>query len=157
MPEPAAANDFLAAQATLLLNSYKRWMGRDLVDPALAPVAAARALYEAPFVVLSHDTSADPVFTYANKTAQTLFEMSWPEIVGMPSRYSAEPVARDERERLLADVSQRGYIETYSGVRIARSGRRFLVRNATVWNLVDDQGCYRGQAASFSHWEPIEG
>lgn len=158
LPEaPCEANDFLAAHAALLIRSCRRWTGRDLVDPALPPVDAARALYYAPFVVLSHDTAPDPCFTYANATAQRLFEIPWSEFVGMPSGHSAEPVARAERERLLARVARDGYIENYSGVRIARSGRRFQVRNALVWNLVDEAGNYAGQAACFSDWEPVGG
>jgi hypothetical protein len=72
----------------------------------------------------------------------------------MPSRYSAEPLARAERESLLARVAADGYISDYSGVRIARSGARFLVRNATVWNLVESRGIV-GQAAFFSDWGPV--
>jgi hypothetical protein len=34
----------------------------------------------------------------------------------------------------------RGFIDDYAGVRIARTGRRFLIQRATVWNLTDDQG-----------------
>jgi len=157
LPQPCAANDFLADHAALLIRAYRHWTGRDLIDPALSSLEAARALYHAPFVVLSHDTAADPCFTYANEAAQRLFEMAWNEIVGMPSRHSAEPVARVERERLLARVASCGYIEDYSGVRVARSGRRFQVRSATVWNLVDDAGHHGGQAACFSDWQPIGG
>lgn len=154
---PCAANDFLAGHAALLIRSHRRWTGRDLVDPALPPAEAARVLYEAPFVVLAHDTADDPRFTYANASAQRLFEMPWADIVGMPSRQSAEPLARAERERLRARVAADGYIQNYSGVRIARSGRRFHVRDAVVWNLVDEAGGYRGQAACFGDWEPIGG
>lgn len=154
---PCPANGFLAEHAGLLIRSYRRWTGRDLVDPAVSAADAARALYQAPFVVLAHDTGADPRFTYANQAAQRLFEMPWDEIVGMPSRESAEPVARAEREKLLARVAADGYIQDYSGVRIARSGQRFHVRDAVVWNLVDEAGRYCGQAACFSRWEPIGG
>lgn len=157
MAAPCPGNDFLAGHAALLMRSYRHWTGRDLVDPALPAAAAARTLYEAPFVVLSHDTAADPRFTYANQAAQRLFELPWHDIVGMPSRHSAEPVARAERERLLARVAVDGYIESYSGVRIARSGRRFRLRDAIVWNLLDEAGRHCGQAACFSHWDPIGG
>ena len=151
---PSEANNFLADHAALLIRSYRYWTGRDLVDPALSFVESARALYEAPFIVLSHDTATDPHFTYANLAAQRLFEMPWEEIVGMPSRFSAEPLAREERERLLARVAEQGYTDDYSGVRISRSGCRFLIRRATVWNLLDEAGTLRGQAATFDKWQP---
>ncbi len=153
---PGPENDYLAGHAALLLHSHRHWTGRDLVDPGLAPAQAARALYHAPFAVLSHDAAAEPRFTYANLAAQRLFEMPWSEIVGLPSRRSAEPVAQAERERLLARVAQQGYIDDYSGVRIAGSGRRFRIRRATVWNLLDAAGRPCGQAACFGDWEALQ-
>lgn len=156
-PEPSPENAFLAEHARLLWDSHRRLTGRPLLPDAdpRDPVAIAGALYHAPFVLLSHDTAADPLFNYANLTAQRLFELAWGEFVGMPSRYSAEPLARAERERLLARVASHGYIDDYSGVRVARSGRRFLIRAATVWNLLDDAGTLRGQAAMFACWEDL--
>lgn len=156
MPEPGPANDWLAEHAALLIRCYRQWTGRDLVDPCLPPSMAAQALYEAPFVVLSHNTEADPRFTYANLSAQRLFEMPWAEIVGLPSRYSAEPLAREERERLLQRVAEHGFIDDYSGVRIAKSGRRFRIVQATVWNLFDPAGQPAGQAACFGNWQALD-
>lgn len=153
LPEPAVSNAWLAPHAALLIRSYRHWTGRDLIDPGLTGTAAAQALYHAPFVVLSHDTAADPRFDYANLAAQRLFELPWSRIVGMPSRYSAEPLAREARARLLDQVARQGYADDYTGIRVSASGRRFLVRRATVWNLIDEAGLFRGQAASFGHWE----
>ena len=86
-----------------------------------------------------------------------LFEMDWPEIIGLPSRMSAEPVNLDERARLLQCVTERGYIDDYSGVRISSRGRRFRISDATVWNLTNEQGEFAGQAAMFGNWEFLEG
>jgi len=154
-PEPASDNDFLAEHAALLIRSYRLHTRRDLLDPGLTPREAARALYHARFVVLSHDTAADPLFTYANLAAQARFDLPWREIVGMPSRYSAEPLAWEARARLLETVARQGYIDDYSGVRIAKSGRRFLIERATVWNLGEDD--YQGQAATFSACRDLDG
>jgi len=30
-----------------------------------------------------------------------------------------------------------------------------MIKNAVVWNLSDDQGIYKGQAACFGEWEFI--
>jgi hypothetical protein len=156
MPPPSADNDYLVEHARLLLGSHRHWTGHDLLlDPSLPAAAAAQALYEAPFALLSHDTATDPVFTYANLTAQRLFAMPWQEIVGLPSRLSAEPLAREERERLLAQVATHGYIDDYSGIRIASTGQRFRIASATVWNLLDDSGNHCGQAACFADWQPL--
>ncbi len=151
MPErPCAANHYLADHAQLLLDCHLRLTGRPLLTDG-----GARGLYEAPFVVLSHGTEADPLFNYANLAAQRLFEMDWEELAGLPSRYSAEAPERGERERLLARVAQQGYIDDYSGVRISKSGRRFRILAATVWNLTDAAGRPRGQAAAFARWVDI--
>ena len=153
--EPAPENDYLLPHAALLMRSYRQWTGRELLAAGLSPREAARALYHAPFVLLSHDSAPDPRFTYANRAAQTRFEMTWQEIVGLPSRLSAEPLAQEARARLLEQVAAQGFIDSYSGVRIAKSGRRFTIRNATVWNLNDGDGQMRGQAAMFSECQEI--
>jgi hypothetical protein len=151
-PAPDLDNRYLADHAALLLASYAQLTGRELV-PGGAALARARALYEAPFVVVSHDTATDPVFNYANLAAQRLFGMDWDEFVTVPSRFSAEPVARAEREALLRRVAEQGYIDDYAGVRIAQDGRRFRIEAAVVWNLARDDGTAAGQAATFSRWE----
>jgi hypothetical protein len=51
--------------------------------------------------------------------------------------------------KLLEKVSQQGYVNGYSGLRIAKSGRRFIITDTTVWNLLDEAGGYHGQAAVF--------
>jgi hypothetical protein len=68
----------------------------------------------------------------------------------LPSRLSAEPLARDERARLLARVTEFGFVDDYSGMRISGRNKRFMITNATVWNLLDADGVYRGQAAAFT-------
>lgn len=151
---PGPDNDFLAPHALLLVESYARLLGRELVAPG-TPAERARALYEAPFVVVSHDTSPDPVFNYANLAAQRLFELDWDAFVTLPSRLSAGPVHRDERARLLAQVTKDGYIDDYAGIRVAKSGRQFRIERAVVWNLTDTLGRYAGQAAVFSDWTDL--
>ena len=50
--------------------------------------------------------------------------MSFDEFARLPSRLSAEPLAQEAREKLLAQVAQQGYVDNHSGMRIASSGRR---------------------------------
>lgn len=150
--EPSSANRFQAACAALIADNHRRLTGRDLLAPHADPAVFAQALYQAPFVVLAHDDAPGPVFFYANLTAQTLFEMSWHEITAIPSRLSAEPMAQGMRQRLLDRVTRDGYIADYEGVRISRSGRRFHISGATVWNLRDAQHRHAGQAAAFAAW-----
>ncbi len=153
LDKPAPANGYQHEHAGLLIEGYRRWTGRDLVGGNLDD--QAKSLFEATFAVVSHDTETDPVFTYGNCTALALFELDWRQFVQLPSRKSAQPVSRQERARLLAAVSAKGFIDDYSGVRISATGKLFRIENATVWNLVDEGGAYRGQAAHFDQWVDI--
>lgn len=151
LPPPSATNDFYRPHVELLLASYLRLVGKPLLTHDSSE-ELGRQTFEADFVLLSHNTDTDPLFNYANRKALALFEFSWTEFIGMPSRLSAEPVNRAERERLLAQVSNHGFIDNYAGVRIAKSGQRFLIEQAVVWNVHDHQQNYYGQAACFSQW-----
>lgn len=134
----------------LLNTSYLRLLGAPLV--AVNIPDPARWLYEdAPFAVLAHNTAVDPVFIYGNKAAQTLFEYSWNELITLPSRLSAEPMERAERQRFLDRVLRDGFVTGYRGIRVAKSGQRFWIEDATVWDLRDEQGTFRGQAAMIPH------
>lgn len=142
------------AHLRLVLNSYEKLLGRLLMDlPAGAELQAA--LDEAPFCLVSHDTSADPVFNYANRQALRLFDMSLAEFTALPSRYSAQPLHRDERARFLRQVSEAGFVTGYQGIRISSRGQRFRIEDGTVWNCFDDQGRAYGQAACFSRWTTL--
>lgn len=153
---PGPANGELELPTRLILGNYRRIFGRDLAS-ATGNATGTEALFEAPFAVLSAlgPFGSDHIFNYANRHALTLFEYSWKEIVGKPSSASAEPVHREERRRLLDEVGQHGFIEDYSGIRISKNGRRFLIKQATVFTLLDECGNYAGQAATFADWDPV--
>lgn len=150
---PSPQNHFHSAHARLLAESFSHWTGRSLLSDVSDMTVFAQALYEAPFVVASHGCEVDPIFNYGNRQALALWETDWQTFTNMPSRLSAEPVAQEERARLLARVTAHGFIDDYSGVRISAGGRRFRVKGATVWNVIDSQGCNRGQAVMFREWE----
>lgn len=134
----------------LIVESYQRLTGKALIDDAPAEISALRAaLWNAPRAIVAHGTEADPVFFYGNRLALQLFEMSFEEFARLPSRLSAEPLAREERALLLDQVTRQGYVDGYSGMRISGSGKRFMIADGTVWNLVDEQGKLHGQAAVF--------
>ena len=125
-----------------------------LAGTPLAPAGCgAEWLYrEAPFALLAHDAGPDPCFVYANLKAQECFEYTWNELVGLPSRLSAGPADRAERERLLDAVRREGLVRDYRGLRVAKSGRQFWIEDGIVWQLTDEQGLPRGQAALFSSY-----
>lgn len=140
----------------ILCDSYRHWTGHSLLDPAADGLAAVRLLDTLPYAVLSHGTQADPIFNYGNQTALGLFELDWDALTALPSRLSAEPLLQEERDHLLARVAQDGYIDDYTGVRVSSSGKRFLIHNATVWNLLDEKGQPYGQAALLKEWQAIQ-
>jgi hypothetical protein len=150
---PSAANQWLEHYVALLRDSYHLRTENHLVAPELSDAEAAEAIWLAPFVVVAHNTNADPIFTYGNQKALELFECDWKSFTALPSRLSAEAPEQSERDRLLTEVTRRGFIDDYAGIRISSSGRRFRIRQATVWNIIDDDHVYRGQAATFAHWE----
>ena len=155
LPPPGPENHYLAEHIDLLRRSLRALTGRDLIAGDPSREEAAEQIYRASFAVLSHDTAPDPVLTYANRCALDLFELTWDQLVGMPSRLTAEAPDRDERARLLDRVTAQGYIDDYAGVRVSRSGRRFRIEAATVWNLTDGEAGCQGQAATFAVWRPL--
>lgn len=138
-----------------LLDSWEHWLGSPLI-PRSDPVADAQRIADAPFVVVAHGTEQDPLLNFANRSALTLWEMSLDQFLGTPSRLTAEPVHRSERAELLQRTTRDGYISDYSGIRIASTGARFRIHQATVWNVLDEHGAAAGQAATFSEWTPLE-
>jgi hypothetical protein len=155
-PETSGApwkNGFVVARTSCIARSLARWTGRPLVPGLFEPLALARAVFEAPFALVSHGVEADPVLNYGNQAALALWEMTWEELTRTPSRLTAEAPNRGERARLLEAVARRGFIDDYSGVRVSKTGRRFRIARATVWNVLGEDGAYAGQAAMFDHWE----
>jgi hypothetical protein len=153
---PDRSDKTLEYLARLIVESHLLVVGRPLL--AFTPDEGSdlfSTLWNAPRAVVAHGTQADPIFCYGNRLALELFEMNFAAFTALPSRYSAEPMAREERAALLERVSRFGFIDDYAGIRISGTGRRFRISRATVWNLIDAGGVYRGQAATFSDWQPL--
>lgn len=140
------------ARISLIAESYLRLSGQPLVDTHGDVIDA---LWRSPVCIVAHDTADDPVFFFGNATALALFELDFTSFTKLPSRYSAEPLLREERARLLERVNRDGLIDDYAGVRVSSTGKRFRIARASVWNLIDEGGARHGQAAAFSDWTPI--
>jgi hypothetical protein len=164
LPTPA----FFAAEDTwntpqglawtqLLLDSFEKCTGSTLLQDrdGLDLMEQARALFHSSRVVVSHQTQEDPVLCYGNAKALALWEMDLLKLTSSPSRLTAEPVAREERQRLLDTVKAKGFIDDYRGVRISSTGKRFEILQAVVWEIYDLDGVRRGQAATFSDWKDL--
>lgn len=144
---PCLENGFQTAHSDLLLSSFAKVTGRRLLEGG-----GGEALYQAPFPVLSHNTDADPILTYGNLAAQKLWEMGWDQLTSMPSRLTAEPAHRGQRDAMFAEMRAKGFISNYAGVRISASGRRFEIRNAVIWPLLGPEGEKLGEAATFQDY-----
>lgn len=147
---PSIENQFLSSHVQLLNESFQHYIGYPLLD--VASNTLAEQLFYAPFVVLSHNTDADPIFNYANQSALSLFELNWQQLINLPSRQSAETMNQVARDELMSKVTTEGFIKDYQGIRISSQGRRFQINEGIIWNLQDKQGVYQGQAAYFSDW-----
>lgn len=134
-----------------LAQSYRHWRHQDLITVP-TDTDLATAMYEAPAAIVSHGTQADPIFNYANRRALQLWELDWDTFTQLPSRLSAEPMHRDERAQMLAQLHTQGYVDNYQGIRISSQGQRFYIQQAVIWNVIDENGDRLGQAATFHHW-----
>lgn len=149
--------------ATLLVASHARAFGRPLLACGAAagagqdPRLLAQELFAAETVVLAHDGAPldqgeGPRLTYANRAALRLWRRDWDAMVGMPSSRTAEPAERAGRQQALSSALQRQAIANYRGIRIDSHRRRFAIRGARIWTLLDASGLPSGQAAAFSDW-----
>lgn len=146
----------IIAHTDCLARSFRHHLDRDLIPDVSDPREMSRCVFEAPFVLVSHGTEADPILNYGNQSALKLWDISWEELTRMPSRLTAEAPNREERAHLLNRVTRDGFIDDYSGVRIGKTGRRFRISRAIVWNLLSTDGTHCGQAAMFSEWEFLD-
>lgn len=126
----------------LLLTSWQR-LTSNLLE------VSTDALWRSSKIVLAHDTSDPPIFFYGNRAALTLFRMKTRDFLGLPSYRSAEEGHRAERARMFAQLEAHDLVTDYRGVRIAADGTRFLIEDAVIWNLRDEDGRFHGQAAAF--------
>lgn len=149
---PSAENNFLSQHIDLIAKSFENLLGYPLLVATDAH-SLAEHLFYAPFVLLSHNTAAEPLFNYANLQGLQLFELNWQALIALPSRASAEAMNQAAREKLMMQVTEQGFIKNYAGIRISKTGKRFEIRDAIIWNLIDSTGLYQGQAACFSEWK----
>jgi len=138
-----------------LLASHRNLVGVPLIESTGDRHRDSRLLFDAAVVVVAHGIQPDPILCYGNRAALTLWGMSWEDFTKTPSRLTAEPVAREDRERLLREALTQGFSRDYRGVRISSTGKRFWIEDVTLWNVLDDNQQRIGQAAAFAKWTPL--
>jgi hypothetical protein len=135
-----------------LLNSYHNLTGLSLIPANTANTNLKDYFDTVDFALLSHGTEEDPILNYGNLKTLALWEMTVEEFLQTPSRKTAEAPLREERARLMKLVTDKGFINNYQGIRISKTGKRFEILKATVWNVTDENGQKVGQAATFKDW-----
>ena len=102
------------------------------VEPWRASRLVAQEVFAADRVVPAHDGAADPLLIYGNAAALRLWGRPWREMIGLPSRLTAEPAERAEREQALAAARRQEALAGYGGIRVDREGRRFRIEGARL-------------------------
>ncbi|HSZ72437.1 MAG TPA: MEKHLA domain-containing protein [Cytophagaceae bacterium] len=139
----------------LLVQSYVRICRKNFpLNTSVMPLP--EALYKSEYILVSHGTEEDPIFNYANGSAQQLWRMDWETFTRLPSRLSAREDKVEKRKVALQQALSEGYLSGYEGIRIDATGKEFYIRDVTLWNVIDEAGLIHGQAALFKHWEYIK-
>ncbi len=152
MFQPIWMQPGIISWSQILLDSFNQLLGYQLISRKETAEKQSEVLFKADFVVVSHGIESDPILNYGNEIALNLWEMNWSNFTQTPSRLTAEPVNREARQVMLQQAKSQGYIDNYSGVRISKTGKRFFIETAIIWNLLDSKGNKCGQAATFSDW-----
>ena len=141
--------------AELILQSHEHAFGRPLIAYNRSgdlQRLRCQELFFCASPVLAHDRRSDPELIYANAAALRLWQTTWGDLIGLPSRLTAPESVRRGRQRALIQAHHQEAISNYSGRRVSRSGRQFMIHNARIWSLRDDAQTICGQAASISEW-----
>lgn len=133
----------------LVEKSYSHWTeGKSLIIPLEEEKKNYAWLDErAPFGLLVQNTESDPMFIYANRKAQEIFGYTLAEFLAIPSRKSAPPTKRENREQMLQEVAKKGIFDGYKGTRIDKQGRLFEISKGSIWKVLDSSGKMIGTAA----------
>lgn len=141
-------------RATVLLDSYRRLLGRDLFARTGDAAADARQLDDLPVAVLAHDAATPPRLDWVNRAAAAAFEAAPADLIGRASAATAPPDATADRQQLFVRLEERGFVTGYSGVRVTATGRRFVIDDVTVYELSDPDGRAAGHAAIIGTTRP---
>ena len=148
LPPPSSANLWHQDFIVRVVAAFARVTGGNLVDEAgLDPATLGKSVWDGNFALLTHDTNA--ILTYGNRFALDLWEMDWQTLVRTPSRLTAPEEDRPARAVIMAAVERDGFTRSYTGRRVSRTGKFFLIENATVFTLIDEKGAGFGTGAFF--------
>ncbi|WP_320666653.1 MEKHLA domain-containing protein [Prochlorococcus sp. MIT 1307] len=142
----------------LLLTSYQNAFKQSLLnspEELSSQLQQAKILFALKEPVIAHNNEKDPCLNYANAAALQLWGRGWDEMIGMPSRLTAPIEEREERQYALNKAITKHAVKDYEGIRINSKGEVFMIKNARIWTIFDENGELRGQAATFDWWQKI--
>ena len=142
----------------LLLTSYQNSYGKKLLDSSKSLYSVKNAgaiLFNIKNPVMAHDNAKDPCLNYANDAALKLWNMGWNEMIGMPSRLTTPKKEQEQRNKALSQATKTQAIKNYQGIRVNSKGELFIIKNARIWTILDEQGNIFGQGATFNCWWKI--
>ena len=131
--------------------SYENLIGKKLCDIA-SNEHLSSVIKILPFPIASHTNNTVPTFNYANDAMLRLFGMHESEFIGLDSKLSATRSNQVERQKLLDEVHQHGFIENYQGYRVRKDGTEFFIKKATIWNVYNAEDEFDGQAVIIYEW-----
>ncbi|CAI6002364.1 unnamed protein product [Closterium sp. NIES-64] len=152
---PPYMNADIIMHSLELIDSYYRATGRPLFDKPVEVAEAAKELWSAPFLVLSHGTEDDPLFNYANESGLRAFESTWGEFTALPSRYSSPDPDSPTRKELLQQAEEKPK-DLKGLVRVSTKGTKFKIDDGILWTLVATDGERFGQAAVIREWHLLD-
>lgn len=146
----------MISHVSLLDRSLKRLTGRGLYERMKVQPSSPKGIYNTVclnerFVLISHGTEANPIYNFGNVAALQAFMRSWHDLM-IPSAESVVLRSQDEtlRNELMQKVTDHGFVEGASGIRVRGDGKFIKLVDAVVWNCYDDDNStYIGQAAFF--------
>jgi hypothetical protein len=150
---PSEENDYQSAFVTQVVESFARVTGKSLIEEAgLGRDGLGRKVYFGDFALLCHRGDAQAILNYGNAFTLALWDCDWNTFVSTPSGATAPEQASGSRDLLMKKVNQNNFVTRYSGPRISRAGRLFLIQDVTVWRLIDATGGSFGVGAFFRRY-----
>ena len=142
--------------ASFILTSHEKAFGYKLFkheNTTNSNQINSKKLFSLNKIVLSHDNTNDPLINYSNALALKLWDKTWAEMIGMPSRLTAPKNEQKKRARVIKDALLKDFSIGYDGIRVSGKGVLFRIKNVRIWKIWDENSNEYGQAATFSDWD----
>ncbi|KAK9842623.1 hypothetical protein WJX84_001135 [Apatococcus fuscideae] len=147
----------------LLIESFRRKVGRPLLEGELEIQEIAESLWKAPMAILSsNDGDSDgepPVYNYANEAALSLMGFEKLEdVIGSPcSATAGNEQALAARGELMGEVLEKGSMEVGPLKRQTPKGEPVELLEATLWAVEAPTGETLGSAIAIYKWIGSDG